>query len=171
MLATSQRQLAEILGKSRTTIRDWIDAGMPVVDGGFDVSAVIDWLIDREVERRAPSPTKSSSGSTGTSAKIEEAKLRKLELDIERAEVELRAASEEWIHRDHVERMIVERARVIADWCEAHVAQSADCRSDVDSFREAFSRGDQAASVVEWQRLNRRGGSLRKGRGRPRTKR
>ena len=64
MTDVNKKALSEILGYSERTITDWQDDGMPVAYRGdrgesnrYDTSAVIRWLVDREVAKvRKESP-------------------------------------------------------------------------------------------------------------------
>lgn len=77
-MRVKEAELAEIVGKTDRTVRNWVDEGCPRGDDGqFDVPEVIDWLSTRNSGRAAATEQKTRlTRAQADKAELEAAKLR-----------------------------------------------------------------------------------------------
>jgi phage terminase Nu1 subunit (DNA packaging protein) len=167
-MAPSVAKLAVVFGVSPTTVKNWQAEGLPRHEsGGFHLPTVINWRIQREIERAAAGK-RSRTLEASDSPDVEREKLMKLRAERQLKELEFAVASDAWVRVEDVQQAFAERARLIADGLEALSAKHPKVADDVRLLRESYSRGEITKQVIEMRRLGKRGGTIARGRGRPR---
>jgi phage terminase Nu1 subunit (DNA packaging protein) len=98
ILAT-QKQVASVFRVDERTVRNWIEAGMPVKEGGkYDLAEIVAWKSMRD------QPTSPAA----LSAKIEELKLRMAGYKVDLVEAKVNEVKGRYFPREEVERGLVQ---------------------------------------------------------------